>query len=178
MRPLLTRVELLSHSLHLSIKGESLLGAHGSNSAAVEALIRRLEPDDQLRIEPKQMLRLVIAMRPVFRGGRTWLVNPSGAGVVKKPRTDPQLAAGLRNAHAWLAQHSASPGAKPEVLRDASCPDGSYARRIVQLAFLAPDIQKAIIEGRQPPGLTMAEMLARGVPLAWPDQRQKFGFPS
>jgi len=63
------------------------------------------------------------------------------------------------------------------VLRNAASPDNTYLRRLVQLAFLAPDIQRAIIEGRQPPGLTAAEIARRGVPLAWADQRALFDFP-
>lgn len=44
------------------------------------------------------------------------------------------------------------------------------------LAFLAPDIQKAILTGRQPAGLSFTKILAEGVPLAWADQQERFGF--
>lgn len=47
---------------------------------------------------------------------------------------------------------------------------------MLPIAFLAPDIQRAILEGRQPQGLTMKRMIEDGVPLAWADQRRKFGF--
>lgn len=48
----------------------------------------------------------------------------------------------------------------------------------MQLAFLAPDIQQAILAGHQPPGLTPAELMAEGFPLAWDAQRDRFGFAS
>jgi hypothetical protein len=51
----------------------------------------------------------------------------------------------------------------------------SYVRRILRLAYLAPDILESIAEGRQPRGLTL-ERLLDPVPLAWAEQRQRFGF--
>jgi hypothetical protein len=41
-----------------------------------------------------------------------------------------------------------------------AAPMTTYARRILRLAFLAPTLQAAILEGRQPPGLTMRTILA------------------
>jgi site-specific DNA recombinase len=51
----------------------------------------------------------------------------------------------------------------------------AHVRRILRLAYLAPDIVEAIVEGRQPLSLTVKRLL-RGIPLAWPDQRATFGF--
>jgi site-specific DNA recombinase len=49
--------------------------------------------------------------------------------------------------------------------------------RVVRLTYLAPDITRAILEGRQPPGLTAATLLEHsGLPLAWPEQRKALGF--
>ena len=117
-------------------------------------------------------------MRPVFRGGRTWLVNPkNGAAAAAKAKIDKRLITALKQAHAWLLEHNASPMAKLEVLRTATPPPTTYARKAIQFALLAPDIQQAIVEGRQPPGLTFSQVMERGVPLAWNDQRAQFGFP-
>ncbi len=51
----------------------------------------------------------------------------------------------------------------------------TYAARIFDLSLLAPDIVEAILDGRQPVGLSLREF-ARGIPLAWEEQRVKFGF--
>ncbi len=47
----------------------------------------------------------------------------------------------------------------------------------MRLAFLAPDITKAILEGRQPPDLT-AQKLLRGIelPYGWDHQRAALRF--
>jgi len=52
----------------------------------------------------------------------------------------------------------------------------SYLRRLVPLAFLAPDIQEAIMDGRQPAGLTLQSLRDREIPMSWTDQREQLGF--
>jgi len=53
----------------------------------------------------------------------------------------------------------------------------SFVSRVIQLAFLAPDIIEAIALGTQPPELT-ADRLLRSVPLPenWQSQRELLGF--
>lgn len=54
--------------------------------------------------------------------------------------------------------------------------DDPYLRKLTGLAFLAPDIQRALLEGRQPAGIKLADLLSHRLPLAWEDQRQQLGF--
>ena len=53
----------------------------------------------------------------------------------------------------------------------------SYVTRLLRLAYLAPDIVTAIVDGQQPPELT-AEKLMRNtrLPLSWEAQRKRLGF--
>ena len=54
---------------------------------------------------------------------------------------------------------------------------GSYFTRLLRLAFLSPDVTKAILEGRHPPGLTAAKLMrASRLPLNWKEQRAALGF--
>ncbi len=55
-------------------------------------------------------------------------------------------------------------------------PATPHRRKLVRLAFLAPDIQRAILAGRQPHDLSLVRILACDLPLAWDDQRQILGF--
>ena len=49
--------------------------------------------------------------------------------------------------------------------------------RMARLAYLAPDIIKAILEGRQPKSLTARTLLRiTDLPLSWTDQRTLLGF--
>jgi site-specific DNA recombinase len=53
----------------------------------------------------------------------------------------------------------------------------SYFTRLVRLSYLAPDITRAILDGRQPRGLTADKLLVHSrLPLAWHDQRTVLGF--
>jgi len=50
-----------------------------------------------------------------------------------------------------------------------------YAR-LVKLNYLAPDIVAAILDGQQPPDLTVHKLIRTSVPLDWAVQRQMLGF--
>jgi len=53
---------------------------------------------------------------------------------------------------------------------------GAYIRTRARLAFLAPKFLAAILDGSQPPGLTLKRILSAPVPLNWDGQAQRFGF--
>lgn len=90
-------------------------------------------------------------------------------GAPCRARRDPALISALRRAHALMARDAHGP-----VL--AMAPESQYARRLVALALLAPDIQRDLLAGRQPRQLTLATLMAEELPLGWADQRRKFGF--
>ncbi len=43
------------------------------------------------------------------------------------------------------------------------------------LALLAPEVVEAIVDGREPSGLSL-ERLVKGLPMVWEEQRERFGF--
>jgi site-specific DNA recombinase len=118
---------------------------------------------------------LVAPVRCQARGGRTWVLTPASAASARKARRDPVLIRGLRQAHkiaaglGWRASDGAFEGS-------GKAPVSSYERRLWPLVFLAPDIQQAIIEGRQPAALTLDQLLWMRIPTAWPEQRQVLCF--
>lgn len=52
----------------------------------------------------------------------------------------------------------------------------NYVRLRATLAFLSPRIQAAIVEGTQPPELTLERIVRAGIPLDWTQQERLFGF--
>jgi hypothetical protein len=54
--------------------------------------------------------------------------------------------------------------------------DECYVGRVLECAFLAPDIVKAILDGRQPHDLTLQKLWSN-LPPNWTDQRRRLGFP-
>ena len=53
----------------------------------------------------------------------------------------------------------------------------SYISRMLRLTTLAPDIIEAILEGREPSGLSVDTLAVEAIPDDWNAQRRKFGFP-
>ena len=59
-------------------------------------------------------------------------------------------------------------------LAKQECVTVAYVCRLLTLTCLAPDIVEAILDGRQPKGLRLAEMLGNG-PVLWEEQRLTSG---
>jgi site-specific DNA recombinase len=79
-------------------------------------------------------------------------------------RRDPVLIRALRAAHAMLDHDRHGFPVLSKV------PTPRYERRLARLAFLSPALQAAIIEGRQPPTLTLEKIVRGDVPLDWQEQ--------
>src|SRR5439155_1322324 len=90
---------------------------------------------------------------------------------------DKNLVEAISQAHVWLKQLSTGAAkSAAEIAVHAGIDDGEVSR-ILPLAFLAPDIVEAILDGRQPATLT-ARYLKRlkPVPSSWSEQRRALGF--
>lgn len=119
-------------------------------------------------------LRITSPMRIHFRGGRTSRIENSAAA--GRARPDRTLIAGLRRAHAELNERGIDMRKIRGSIDHARGVDDPYLRNLSRLAFLAPDIQRAILEGRQPANLRLADILSSDLPLRWDDQRELLGF--
>ncbi len=104
------------------------------------------------------------------RGGRTWLHIPQGIGTSRK---DPVLIAGLHKAHrlaaaaGWLLDGT--------IARDNnSPPENTYERNLIRLAFLAPKLQRSILDGQQPAGMTLEQLVRGDIPIDWRAQAALF----
>jgi hypothetical protein len=96
---------------------------------------------------------------------------------VTADRSDPSLVRLVANA--WALREALVSSQAPS-LTAVAAEQGisqSYATRLVRLAWLAPDIVEAILDGRQPACLTASGLMRdTRIPLDWPDQRKALGF--
>ncbi len=115
---------------------------------------------------------LTLAIRCRVASGRSWVETDKGAQSIARP--DPILIKALRQAHIFAAGIGWTKGAAPAA-DIARIPSSTYERRLCRLAFLAPDLQKAILTGKTPRNLTLSRLLASEIPLNWADQRKLFG---
>jgi hypothetical protein len=85
---------------------------------------------------------------------------PEGAAT-PKPRRDEALIKALVRAHRWRRRIESGQSRSITDFAEQECVTVAYVCRLVPLTCLAPDIVEAILDGRQPKGLRLAEMLGR-----------------
>jgi site-specific DNA recombinase len=81
-------------------------------------------------------------------------------------RRDAVLIKALRTAHSMIAP------ARNGVPLIEIVPGPRYQRRLLRLAFLSPEIQRAILAGRQPAGLRLEDLVRNPMPTAWDAQQE------
>ena len=163
----LLRVDVLGDSVVLEFAGSMLPLWQVDPHASWAGLLDGAAPDERFwrPASSADTIKCSLQVRARFCGGRTEFV-----GVVRtRPRRDRALIAALKKAHARM--EALVDGQEAEPIRK------QYDRNLIGLACLAPDIQLAILEGRQPPGLTLQRLVSEGVPCSWAEQRLRFGAP-
>ena len=151
---LVARAELHDQSLHCLLPIDRIV-----------AMRERLETHERVEPDPVDARLARLHLPLVQRRGQTWVLKGPGAG----NRPDPVLVRALRSAHAMVRYDDAG---LPVLV---TAPDTPYRRRLVRLAFLAPEIQRAIVEGRQSAGVTLTQLLKGPIPLAWSQQAVQIG---
>jgi site-specific DNA recombinase len=79
----------------------------------------------------------------------------------------------LRDAHRWLDELLSDPRLTLESLASRESRSERSIRMTLSLAFLAPEIVKAAVEGRLPRGFGLKRLV--DLPMAWPDQWRTLG---
>jgi hypothetical protein len=101
------------------------------------------------------------------------IIVPEGA-----PQPDPNLIALVADARRWTDELLAGKSSSIQQITEREGLRSGSVSRILPLAWLAPDISSAILEGRQPPHLNATALRnLLELPLDWNEQRQTLGFP-
>ena len=179
-QPMLHRVEIHPHCVRLVLLRSAVITPGSDPDAEVQRLQRRLADEDYAAFHPDDdgLILITVPVRMRLRGGRTWLTRPNGARVGSTTHRDAALIKALRAAHRVAAANGFHPTASFDSLLAARGVNDPHERALPPLAFLAPDIQQAILEGRQPPGLTISYLLRTNLPVSWAQQRTLLGFAS
>ena len=140
-----------------------LAGTHFRQTSGVAAA-----PAD----EPTVLLSVPAALR---RAGKEMALL---IGTAATPETaDPSLVRLI--AKAWALRQVLIRGDADSLAAAAKLEgiSASYASRLIRLTWLAPDIVQAILQGRQPVGLSATGLIEDWrLPLDWQDQRSALGF--
>ncbi len=124
--------------------------------------------------EADQILIVSVPMQLRKRGGRIIVPEQMQTSETKHDYSE-ALALAITRAHHWKELLDSGKFASISELAQAIGLDVSYAARLFRLTFLAPDIIEAILDGKEPDGLSM-RILAKPISLHWREQREELGF--
>jgi ParB-like chromosome segregation protein Spo0J len=90
-------------------------------------------------------------------------MTPEGSAMpTPKPRRGQTLIKALVRAHRWRRTIESGKAKSITDLAEQEGVTDAYVCRLLPLTCLAPDIVEAILDGRQPKGLGLAELLGTG----------------
>lgn len=118
--------------------------------------------------EARQTLTVVIPLAMKIRGGRKAMIAPGVLAL--EPRQDITLIKAVARAFRWRRMLEGGQFATVQELAAAEKINASYVSRVLRLTLLAPGIVEAILDGRQPHGMTLP-VLMEGVVVEWEGQR-------
>lgn len=146
---LVDRIDIAPGNMRICLKGDNLAGKLGIRAEMIDADVLAMNFPFQLR----------------KRGVETKLIladAPNGL--------DETLIRNVAKAHAWFVQLKA--GKTVAELAQASDTSPRRIQQIMELAFLAPDIVRDVLEGKQPLGFTSKWCSRHNLPSDWSEQRQ------
>jgi hypothetical protein len=119
-------------------------------------------------IEAPQTLTVLIPLSVKPRGGRKAMVTPGVLALDR--RHDITLVKAVARAFRWRRMLEIGRFATINELAAAEKINSSYVSRVLRLTLLAPHIVEAILDGRQPEGMTLPSLM-QPFPVDWGQQR-------
>ena len=129
------------------------------------------EASDASRTDPA-VITLPVLM---CRRGNERIIRAAGDAESARPvEPDRALVQAMIRSYQWRAKLDSGEFKSIEALARTEKASPTDMAKLLQLAFLAPDLTEAILDGNQPSQLTLANVRARVIPLDWVAQRELF----
>jgi site-specific DNA recombinase len=167
LRAIIARLDIETGQMTLSLSRDGLCRSLG---------IANLHHDTDGRSSSERAPATIILPFDVRRRGiESRLVI--GGEKQRPPSVDQRLVDTLARAMNWMQRlTTGATKTTAELAREDGVDDGEISR-ILPLAFLAPDIVEAIVQGRQPVALTTRYLKRlKPLPASWAEQRRLLGF--
>jgi len=113
-----------------------------------------------------QMLTIRVPLAVRKRGGQKLVVTPGIATNRGPSGADSTLVKALARAFRWRRMLEAGRYGTLNELAAAEKINSSYVSRLLRLTLLSPDIVEAILDGRQPDGMTLPGLMEQ-LPVEW-----------
>ena len=170
MTAVVSRITIGENTIEILIKRavlRALLFGKLVPSSRDSTLIRNGDAEDWV-------FRLAVPFVLRRYGGAAHLVVPQGTSP-SPAHVNVGLIRAVACARRWYADLvSGQAKSQPRLAKELGV-SARYLRKIIPCAFLAPDIVEAILDGRQPPELTLAQIVDR-LPTDRGAQRRRLGF--
>lgn len=166
IRSLIARVNVHTARLYVHIPKQALRAALTGDGRLAKPPAAN-HSNGHLRLEVKAILKRC--------GGELCLILASDSGEAIPFHPRPSLIKIVVRAHDWYQRIVRGEFSGAWSIARATGLDERYVRRILQCAFLAPDIVESIVDGRQPVQLTF-DKFRYPIPAEWPAQHQVLGF--
>ena len=112
-------------------------------------------------------------------GGHATMILPKNAPQeaqeASKPNYDHRLINAFAKAYKWQQAMLKNPKLTTYTIAEKENVTPSYVSKLLRLNLVAPDIIKAIVEGRQPRDLMLQDLIKKVIPDLWQEQREMFG---
>jgi len=164
---IITRITVTGERLRVSLAASALT----ADGICHDMLLGRAQHlvDPAARLEGDE-LQLAIDARPTRRGKTV----RAKVHLLDDPEQRALLADLVRISHRKLRELHASP-LHPDQHGGMVAPTNEWTRARIAIGLLAPDIQKALLQGTAPPNLDPERLLSRDIPLDWDAQRRFLG---
>ncbi len=150
------RIRLRADSVDIEVRRASLL-PDTADSSAVDGVVLLRAPTARVR-----------------RGHEVRLIIPS-TRTEQTIERDPELVGVIVEAHAARDMMLGSPNQSIDQIATGQGRCRTHLSQMIKLSYLAPDIVKMVLEGRQPPLLNRRRLMAVDLPLRWAEQRALLG---
>jgi len=179
--PPMLREFLLSVLKRITVRQDTLdLKIHRTGLKAAILGAEREEPirsntNDPAAVAPTHHLQINSRLKRC--GSEMRLVLLGDDQEERLPKPDSNLIRATAKAHIWARQLVSGEVRSITEIARRNDTSRSRASTILMLAFLAPNIVEAIIEGRQPPAVNLERLTSTGgIPQTWDEQRRLYGF--
>ena len=119
----------------------------------------------------EQFVVLTIAMTLRRCGGEMRLIIPGWTAIEQRRQPVSSLVKAVSRASDWVRRMESGECKHQRALAKATGLESRYINCILRVAFLAPEIVEAVIDGRQPPNLTLGS-LTGVLPMSWQQQKE------
>ncbi len=165
LNSLIEKVVVAAHQIEIKLTFGSLTSQAGANYHA--------SPEAWGSFDWRGLTHTIILPIELKRSGLALRLMIEPPQYKIKRSADQKLLRLLSKAHIWFDQLTSGKVSTMQQIAEEEKLTGSYISRVIQLVFLAPDIVKAIMTGKQPERITVDYLMQQlPLPIDWKEQRR------